>query len=270
MGQKPSKKATPPPAKDPLEELFETADVDKSGSIDVKELSTLMTVAGIGGTASEALYGANILNPIDDEFDGVPTMDCTEFCLFMKEKLGEDAGKVAKQMKDMLALRALFETGTGSQDAFRASDADGDGSLDVAELSKLMAAAGIGGSASDALYDANINDVFSHDFTDVAKMDYTEFLLFMKDKLGDTAGYAAAQMKEMTALKSLFDACDKDKSGSLDVEELKVLIKEAKVQPTTNRLVWGSRHAPLPALLPSLGVRHGGGRTLRIQHPRRV
>ena len=133
-----------------------------------------------------------------------------------------------------------------------------------------MAAAGIGGSASDALYDANINDVFSHDFTDVAKMDYTEFLLFMKDKLGDTAGYAAAQMKEMTALKSLFDACDKDKSGSLDVEELKVLIKEAKVQPTTNRLVWGSRHAPLPALLPSLGVRHGGGRTLRIQHPRRV
>ncbi|EOD30749.1 hypothetical protein EMIHUDRAFT_232570 [Emiliania huxleyi CCMP1516] len=187
----------------PHEELFETADVDKSGSINVKELSTLMTVAGIGGTASEALYGANILNPIDDEFDGVPTMDCTEFCLFMKEKLGEDAGKVAKQMKDMLALRALFETGIRSQDAFRASDADGDGSLDVAELSKLMAAAGIGGSASDALYDANINDVFSHDFTDVAKMDYTEFLLFMKDKLGDTAGYAAAQMKEMTALKSL-------------------------------------------------------------------
>eukprot|EP01043_Picozoa_sp_COSAG02_P022833 COSAG02_NODE_1198_length_13931_cov_66.449754_8_plen_2139_part_00 len=173
-----------------IADMFNTVDVDGSGSIDRTEVGHLSKKMGWNLTEQE-LDAALI--EMDPSGDG--EVDLEEFTSWIR-----------KYTEDDEMVRSVFE----------AVDADGSGVLDYDEVELMLSELGV---ASSELSDA----VAAMDGDDNGNVDVNEFIDWWR-------GYTARQILEKSSdpledyYRGMFDRADNDGSGHIDALELESLL----------------------------------------------
>ncbi|XP_058505088.1 calmodulin-like [Solea solea] len=141
--------------KEQVEEFREAFSLfDKDGTINTKELGTVLRTLGINPT-EEALQ--DMINEVDADGDG--TMELAEFLALMTRK-----------MKDT-------DTEEEIKEAFRVFDMDGSGFISASELRHVMANLG------EKLTDEEVSEMMREADTDGdGKVNYQEFVKMMATK----------------------------------------------------------------------------------------
>ena len=140
-----------------LKEAFDFFDKDGSGSIDAKEISTVLNQLGHKSTAVEL---GDMMTSIDKNQDNSVSFD--EFCVLIKA-----SSKFELKQNDQDDLK----------EQFRLFDLDGNGSISPDELKKVMATMG------EKISDAEIDELLQkYDLNKNGAIEYHEFVKYMLDE----------------------------------------------------------------------------------------
>ncbi len=141
-----------------LKEAFDFFDKNNSGSIDPKEINTVLNQLGTKSTETEI---SDMMTSIDKNNDNAVSFD--EFCVMIKAS-------------------SKFELKQDAQDEireqFKLFDLDGNGSISPDELKKVMATMG------EKISDEEIDDLLAkYDLNKNGFIEYNEFVKYMCDEV---------------------------------------------------------------------------------------
>jgi calmodulin len=140
-----------------MKEAFNLFDLDKSGAISIKELTSVMFALGHNMTAYEV---QKLMAEVDKNGDG--QIDFEEFCGMMMTQAKQ--GKMLTEEEELLRAFKLF-------------DLDGDGTITSSELRKMMK--NLGADLTDEEVELLIKEA---DYDGDGTLDLNEFTTFMMTK----------------------------------------------------------------------------------------
>lgn len=233
-----------------VKDAFEAFDADRSGYLDYRELRNALRLYGFDTTAFEA---ASILAAYDADPDG--QLDLIEFAKLVRD--AEDG--TVQSMPGMSAARAAAEVARREAEAavprrvraaFDAFDRDRSGTLDPRELRRALHFYG-----ADVSTEVAASVLAAYDANPDGRLDVNEFARLVADVEAGGAWASAPSMRGSLApqrmsrfavpsrVRAAFEAFDHDKSGALDVRELRHALKFYGIQGLSARGVSDVLHA---------------------------